>query len=103
MTINKQICFVIIPLSLPLFRKKNGLLIITKPYPTPEQRLTPSKGIASEDCHQPSRGSNKPQEAAISYRHFSFKRVSDCQNADAQGVCGLFVTGRECSRLTGDY
>ena len=39
----------------------------------------------------------------MSHKHFSFKRVSDCQNADAQGVCGLFVTGRECSRLTDDY
>ena len=41
------------------------------------------------------------QEAARSHRHFSFKRVSDCQNADAQSVCGLSDTGRECGRLTG--
>ena len=39
----------------------------------------------------------------MSHRDFSFKRVSDCQNADAQGVCGLSDTGRECSRLTDDY
>ena len=39
----------------------------------------------------------------MSYRLFSFKRVPDCQNADAQGVCGQSDTGRECSRLTDDY
>ena len=59
-----------------------------------------SPTLAHQEDNQAETAINR-QEAAISYRDFSFKRVSDCQNADVQGVCGLFVTDRECSRLTG--
>ena len=58
-----------------------------------------SPTLAHQEDKQAETAINR-QGAAISYRHFSFKRVSDCQKADAEGVCGLFVTGRECSRLT---
>ena len=61
-----------------------------------------SPSLAHQEDKQAETAINR-QEAAMSHKHFSFKRVSDCQNADAQGVCGLSDTGRECSRLTDDY
>ena len=61
-----------------------------------------SPTLAHQEDKQAETAINR-QGAAISYRHFSFKRVSDCQKADAEGVCGLSDTGRECSRLTDTF
>ena len=47
-----------------------------------------SKRETGGDC-------GKEEKGVISYRCFSFQRVPDCQNADAQGVDGLSDTGRE--------